>query len=84
MIIRKDNGTSCDSDEDQGSAVGGLGDTSVVNHAVVRDAVVAAKLCEGRLKALDVAGNTGPRNDQEEGDDHLKEYEHRNAALGAS
>jgi len=48
----------------------------MVNHAIVQDAVVAAKLCEGGLEALDVVGNIGPYNDQEEGDDHLKKYGH--------
>ena len=76
MIDCREKDNSCDSKEDQGRPIGCLGDTSVVNQAVVRDAIVGAELFEGGVEPMDVVGKIPPCTNHAEGQGDLSDCEY--------
>ena len=64
---------NCNGEDDEHGSVGGLGNTSIVHHAVIRNVVTDAELAKGGLEAMDVVCEVPPTNKYDEGHNNLKE-----------
>ena len=79
-IICKSDSSRYDSKDEQKSPIVRCGGTSIVHHAVIREAVVVAELVEGGLEAMGAVGNISPRSHHDNGHEELADEEY-NIAL---